>query len=236
MKIAIVMPTYYREDSKSFELVNKALQSIKCQSHKDWHLFLIGDKYENKKEFKQLSNVLKDKCTSINLPIAKEREKYTNNKLALWNTGGVNANNVGIEIALLCGFDYIAHLDHDDEWNENHLEEINKCIEINNPMFICTKANYIDNKVLPTINSDKKYIDYLPKIGEQIHSSICVNFRMLKTRYIDYFELTNEIKPSDGILANDLSDEVILNGYNSICINMVTVNHIEEATIFMSNN
>jgi len=229
MKIAIVMPTYYKEDT--FDLITKTIDSLKKQTHKDWHLFLIGDKYEMKQEFRNIANTLKDKCTSINLPIAKEREKYIDNKTALWNTGGVNANNVGIELALLCGYNYIAHLDHDDLWESNHLEEINKCIELTGSVFICTKSTYKEDEILPNIKSNDLYINYLPSMGKQIHSSICVDFSRIKTRYIDYYEKTNIPFPSDGMLANDIRDELKEKGYLSTCINQLTVNHDIEGSI-----
>ncbi len=230
MKIAVVVPTYYRNDGSSYEIVKKTLESVKCQSHKDWHLFLIGDKYELNYEFKKLSEVLGDKCTSINLPIAKERDKYKDNKQALWRTGGVNANNVGIELALLCGYDYIAHLDHDDLWKENHLEVISKCIEETNSVFICTKASYKGFAVLPTTQFEPEvaYKEFYPNMAQQIHSSICVNFRKLKSRYIDFFELKNDLSPSDGMLAIYLRNELKEKGYLSTLINEITVIHDKE--------
>ena len=230
MKIAIVLPTYYRNDGSSFEIVKKTLESVKCQSHKDWHLFLIGDKYENKEEFKELGEYLSDKCTYLNLPTAKERDKYKDNKQALWFTGGVNANNVGVELALLCDYDYIAHLDHDDIWSENHLEVISKCIEETNSVFICTKSNYKDSMILPSVNfdSDKLYKQFYPNMAQQVHSSICVNFKKIKTRYVDFIDLKNEYYPSDGILAMNIANELKENGYLSTLINKVTVIHDKE--------
>jgi hypothetical protein len=127
----------------------------------------------------------------------------------------------------------VAHLDHDDEWNENHLEELSNCIETTGAVFICTKANYIHDRVLPTLNSDDKYIDFLPNMAKQIHSSICVNFKKVNVRYIDFFAYKNQMYPSDGILAMDINHFIKtsnLSGenYKSICINSITVNHIEE--------
>ena len=162
MKLSILIPTYMRKDGSTPKYLTRSLDSVFNQTHQDFKIYLIGDKYENEEEVKNiLSKYDSEKIFFKNLDVAKERDSYTN-KWAIWSYGGVNALNVGIDISLSEGNNYICHLDHDDYWENNHLELINKCIEETNSDWICTKAQYV-NFVLPRINSDQKYIDYQPK-------------------------------------------------------------------------
>jgi glycosyltransferase involved in cell wall biosynthesis len=60
----------------------------------------------------------RNKIYTVNIPFAEEREKYTNNLEALWHYGGVYASNLGINTALISGYDYVCRLDHDDYYTE----------------------------------------------------------------------------------------------------------------------
>ena len=78
--------------------------------------------YENNSEILELvSKYDSNKLYFENLPYAKERDNYKNDKKALWSYGGVNAMNHGILKSLKDGYEYICHLDHDDWWLEDHL-------------------------------------------------------------------------------------------------------------------
>jgi GT2 family glycosyltransferase len=153
MKIAIKIATYKRVDGQTPFLLNRALESIKSQTYQNYKVYLIGDKYEDNDELLGLSTIIdSDKIYVENLPYAKEREKYTG--LDLWCAGGVNANNYAIDKILSDGFSYICHLDHDDWWMSNHLEEIVNIIELNNSAFISTKSYYKNyDNILPIVES-----------------------------------------------------------------------------------
>lgn len=130
MKIAIVIPTYRRNDGSSFKFLTRALESIKNQQHTDYVVYLIGDNYSDNSEFEELSTIIEPtKIKAINLPIAIEREKYPMNSKELHCSGGVNATNIGIEMAITDRLPYICHLDHDDYWSNTHLSAINDIIE-----------------------------------------------------------------------------------------------------------
>ena len=102
MKIGIIIPTYNRKNNSTNQLLKRALESIKNQTHQDYVVFLVGDKYDDVDEFNKLATSIipKDKIIYENLDKAVEREKYLDvNMTALWCSGGVNATNHGLDIA-----------------------------------------------------------------------------------------------------------------------------------------
>jgi glycosyltransferase involved in cell wall biosynthesis len=229
MKLAINIPTYYRSDGKSISFLKTALDSVFNQTHQDFKIYLIGDKYENEPELIDLvSTYDSDRLFFKNLPYAKERDKYIDNKWALWSYGGINATNIGVEAALNDGYEYICHLDHDDWWLSNHLFEINKCIEETNADWICTKSTY-EHSYLPNIESSELYHEFLPKNAGLIHSSVCMNFKTIPLRYRDLFELNNFVGlPADADLWERCRMVIQSSNLKSIFINKLTCRHDEE--------
>lgn len=229
MEIAIVIPTYKKSDNSTLFYLNRALQSIKNQTYQNYKVFLIGDKYDDNDEFETLSKIIdSDKLFSINLSYAYERDKYWDKPDILWSCGGVNAVNIGIDYALKDGFEYIAHLDHDDYWGENHLSEIINVIKSkDNVGFVYTLSNFI-NLVLPSVINDGEIQFSLPEQSNLIHSSTCVNFKKLESRYRNMFETFNNIYPSDADLWNQLKVELISKNLNSYLIKKITCTHDKE--------
>lgn len=231
MKIGIVIPTYYRKDGSTLKYLKRAIDSVFNQTFQNFKIYLIGDKYEKSDEIENLlSEYDSSKIKYVNLKIAKERDNH-NNQLAIWSYGGVNATNTGIEISMSEGNNYICHLDHDDYWGVDHLDSINKCIEITNSDWICTKSLYLNNRILPTIDSNKDYVNFLPKSTSLIHSSVCMNFKTIPLKYRDIFEETGSVGlPSDADLWERCREYIIKNNLISTHINKITCYHIEEGT------
>jgi glycosyltransferase involved in cell wall biosynthesis len=223
-KLGIVIPTYQRVDGTTPIYLKRALESIKKQNYQNYHVYLIGDNYENNDEFNELSESIinKDQITAINLPIALERERYLTDKVKLWNCGGVNASNYGIELALKDNIEYICRLDHDDWWERNHLELISKYTD--NNIIIATLSRYTANRILPSIYKNP----YYPQPCNLIHSSTCIKFSEIPLRYRDVFLEENRIYPSDADLWFRLSDYMNKNNKTGYMIGVVTCNHIEE--------
>lgn len=225
MKIAIKISTYQRADGRTPEILTRALESIKSQTYQNYKVYLIGDKYDNNDEFIKLSTIIdNDKIYVENLPYAKEREKYTG--LDLWCSGGVNANNHAINTILSDGLNYICHLDHDDWWAPNHLEEIINVIKSDSPSFIATKSYYQNYEtILPKIESSP----FFPKSADIIHSSVCIDFNKINLRYRDILE-EEGIRGvvSDGDIWNRISELMKSKNINGKLINKVTCYHIEE--------
>lgn len=231
MKFSIVISTYKRNDGRSPEVLKRALDSIFSQTYKNFKIFLIGDKYDDEKEINNIVfNYDKTKLYFENLPYAKERDNYTDNKRALWSYGGITAMNHGILKSLEQGYEYICHLDHDDWWLENHLEEIYKCIEETNAAWVCTKSTYMsENRFLPILSSEQTYIPFLPKSSALIHSSVCMNFKKIPLLYRDLYNLTNKVGlPADADLWERTKDYIQNNKLKSYYINKLTCRHDEE--------
>lgn len=243
MKYAIIIPTYFRPDGKTKNYLERCLNTVHSQTHKDYHVFLIGDNYTNNTEFEKLSKTIidKNKITAINLPIAVERERYQYGTRELWCTGGINASNIGIDLALRCGFNYCCHLDHDDTWYADHLLTIDKTIQaVKDAVVVYTMSEYRSpDKVIPLfykdgkpyIIADNKVIKSIPTPTNVIRSSVCIDFSRIHLRYRDVRFKSNNTKPAlegDIDLWNRLKDYLNTNNLNSYLAKRVTVSHLEE--------
>ena len=187
MKLGIVIATYQKLDNSTPTLLKRAIESIKNQTHKDYTLIIIGDKYDDNDEFEKLctDSDLKDKIISINLPTAKERDKYPMGSHELWSAGGVNARNHGVQVALEAGLTYVCHLDHDDYWHPQHLEVINHAIELTQDASIVHTCSTYFNTYLPGIELTNEIIPTNIKPGGLIHSSVCINYKDIPLNYRD---------------------------------------------------
>jgi len=230
MKIAIIIATYQKANGSTKDYLIRTLESIKKQTFNDYKVFLIGDKYEDDNELNQISKIIDDdKIVVKNLSYAYERDKYINNPDILWTCGGVKAVNTGISMALDEGFEYIAHLDHDDYWFDNHLFEINNVITNNeNVGFVYTLSRFINNSILPRVEDNGDVIFSLPQHSNLVHSSTCVNFKKMVARYRNMFEEFNKIYPSDAALWEELNTELKTKGFNSFLIKKITCVHDKE--------
>jgi glycosyltransferase involved in cell wall biosynthesis len=228
LNLAIVIATFQRKDGRSPFYLKRALDSVFSQTYENFKIFLIGDKYENEPEvLSLLENYDKSKIFFTNLPYAKERDRYTGE--ILWHYGGITAMNEGVKYALDEGYEYVAHLDHDDFWEKNHLEEIVRAIKITNADWVCTKSHFLHGRILPSHNETKLYVDFLPRPCELIHSSVCMNFKKLPLRYRDVFEETGgNGLPADADLWERCYHYFLQNGIKSVNINKITCYHVEE--------
>jgi len=229
MKLSIVLSTYYRKDGSTSKYLTRALDSVFNQTHQDFKIYLIGDRYENEDEINEIiSKYDSNKLFFKNLDVAKERDFYQQ-KWAVWSYGGVNAINTGIDISLSENNNYICHLDHDDYWSPNHLEIINNCIEETNSDWICTKSKYVNNRVLPTNNPKTLFSNFLPAPMSLIHSSVCMNFKTIPLKYRDLFNETGNVGlPADAELWDRCRKYITSNNLKSTLINEITCYHIEE--------
>jgi hypothetical protein len=176
-KFGICMATYHRKNGKSPLYLKRSLTALMNQTATNWHLYLVGDKYEDNNELINTIDFFpKDKITFINLPIAPERENITN-KLDLWKVAGSNAYNHATEMALKDNCDYILHNDDDDPFHIKKIQCINYILSIyDDPSFIFHYSTYLTNHILPS-----KKINYLSKnnlLPQQcnvIHTSFCLH-------------------------------------------------------------
>jgi glycosyltransferase involved in cell wall biosynthesis len=223
MKIGIVIPTYWRKDGSSFEILNKALSSIANQTYANYKVFLIGDNYEKDEELRRVSRIISpSKIVVLNLPNAIEREKYSGHRL--WCTGGINASNIGIDLCIKERIYHICRLDHDDWWEKNHLEEIVKEFRSSNHTVVATRSLHINGQVFPRSMTSPFY----PTCNDIVHSSVCINFKNVNLRYRNVYEETGNDFPADCDLWTRLTDYMKKNNLSGSLINKITCSHLVE--------
>jgi glycosyltransferase involved in cell wall biosynthesis len=225
MKLGIVIATYYRKDGHSKFFLERSLESVKNQTHKDYCVYLIGDKYEDNEEFEFLATSIidKDKIKYINLPHAVEREKYPMNSQQLLLSGGGNAFNVGIENLLKNNIHYICSLDHDDYWEDNHLFEINEVInKFDNCAFITTTAKRLGTDIVAPIEGEGIHYPYP---GSVYHSAICIDFKRIQLRYRDVYACEGRLMAGDADLLVRITEFMQKNNLIGYHTNKITCYH-----------
>ena len=236
MKLGIVITTYQKPDGSTPSLLTKALDSIKKQTHRDYLVVVVGDRYDDASEFERICNSadLGDRITYKNLPDAKEREKYAPGTKELWSAGGVNARNIGIDICLESGIDYVCHLDHDDFWHPQHLEVINHTIEITeDAMVVNTCSTYFDT-YLPTIELQNEITPSHIRPGSIIHSAACINHRAIPLRYRDVYEETGTEFAADADMWQRMREYVDLHDLKTYKISTLTCYHPTEGDTLLN--
>jgi acetyltransferase-like isoleucine patch superfamily enzyme len=237
MKIGIVISTYQKLDGSSPFLLKRAMESVKNQTYQDYILIVIGDKYEDDNEFKNLcKNInLGDKIVFKNLPYAKEREKYHMGSKELWSAGGVNAYNYGINLGLELGLEYICHLDHDDYWHPQHLELINHTIEVTQDASIINTCSTYFNSYLPQVEFTNEILPSEIKPGGLIHSSVCINHKDIPLKYRDVFEETGKEYAADADMWLRIGEYVKQNNLKTYYITSLTCFHPTEGDTHQTN-
>lgn len=230
MKIAVTIPTYRRLDNKTPFYLNRCLDSIFKQTYSDFKVFLVGDYYDNQAEWEGIvAGRQTKKMWSINLSTPGERDKYKDDKVALWCSGGTKACNYAIDKAIEEGYDYICHMDHDDWWADNHLQLINDCIETNGADFICTKSTYGKGKILLPLGEHRgDRIPFFPFPAGLVNSSSCYNYKTIPLRGEDTMETLGRPIPADAFLWERMYKYMVENQRTGFLINKLTCFHNEE--------
>lgn len=188
-KFGICMATFQRKNGKSPFYLKRSLTALMNQTATNWHLYLVGDKYEDNNELINTIDFFpKDKITFINLPIAPERDNITE-KMDLWKVAGSNAFNHATEIALKDNCDYILHHDDDDPFHIKKIQCINYILSLyDNPSFIFHYSTYLINTILPRVNINTlSKNNLLPEKCNAIHTSFCLHKSIVsKFRYEGY--------------------------------------------------
>jgi glycosyltransferase involved in cell wall biosynthesis len=182
IKFAICMATFKRKNDKSKMYLQRSINSILNQTASNWTLILVGDKYEDDKEFNEIVSLVPvDKIIFKNLDIALERDNIKNIN-DLWKVGGCNAYNNAHFLAIEHNFDYILHFDDDDVFNLQKIELLN-CILNYYPdtSLIFHYSRYISHSILPREKVTKIFKNNLiPQPTNVIHSSYCIKTEAIK--------------------------------------------------------
>lgn len=109
--ISVRIPTYNRGKI----LTERTIPSVLRQTYQNFEIIIVGDHCTDNTE-ELLKDFNDERIKFYNLP---KRGKYPMNPHDRWMVAGVDPANKGIE---LCSGDWIAPLDDDDEFSEDHLE------------------------------------------------------------------------------------------------------------------
>lgn len=223
--IAVIMATYQRSDKTTPQLIEKTLLTLKAQTYKNFKLFLIGDRYDNREEFESFVDHLEGVTTDlINLDHITERDFYSEGDPKLWNTGGVTALNKGIKLAIKDKYDFITFLDHDDLWEPYHLQNMADALSEDPRRALCaTRGRHFNGALLPDKSMHPGGDDYFPKAGQVLKSAVCYNRRLIPISFDPNCE-----GPADANLWDKISEYMEENNLKGYLINKETVKHPDE--------
>jgi len=202
IKFGIVMATYKRKNDKSPMYLKRSIKSIIDQQYTNWSLIIVSDKYEDENELSQIINEFNNDKIILLHNYNVERD-FIKNKNNLWYVAGATSMNLGLNYLRDNDYKYYCHLDDDDYWSNNHLEQIyNIFNNYKNCIFVNTQSTY-NNSVLPNHIIDIYANNMLPTPCGMIHSSISFRCDILKINYKTTFNEHEATYPSD---ANMLID------------------------------
>ena len=111
--VSVRIPTYNRGKI----LTERTIPSVLRQTYQNFEIIIVGDHCTDNTE-ELLKDFNDERIKFYNLP---ERGKYPTNPQNRWMVAGVDPANKAIELS---SGNWIAPLDDDDEFSENHLEVI----------------------------------------------------------------------------------------------------------------
>ena len=207
---AIVIPTYYRKNGKTNGYIKRSLTSIQNQSYQNYKVFLMGDRYENKKEYESYRELLPEgKMEMVNLPIAFERDNCKTRE-NLWRVGGANAVNEGMNLAQKQSFKYYLHLDDDDYWHSFHLRNIAQAYEQFPEAVFVTTLGYCTNFGILPKTDVLDYNNFVCAGKQAYHSSYGFRLDMISFRYVT-------IDPKDPDKLCPMADADMLDRIGILC-------------------
>ena len=216
----ILITTYKRKNNTSYSNLINISNFLKSQIYQNFMIYLIGDEYEDKEEFNKIINLFpSDKLVSLNTNFSF-RKDYFNINRNKWTCGGQYAKYLFTKKMIEDGIKYYLHLDDDDIWKNDHINEINKII-LNFPLvdFIVCKAKY-GNGYLPKeynnldkLNLNYNNIEILPK--NSVHSSWMINLNTFGKRLIELYE--QRLKKIDDI-KNKIKDEHLFKPFDAVTL------------------
>jgi UDP-sugar transporter A1/2/3 len=180
--LCVTVATYRRPDGSTPPTLEHLWKMLQQQSYRSWKLYMTADHYDDEVEWNSLSFSNDSRVQMYNLPEPGERGKL--NGTELWHNAGATAMNNAIDRALRDGFEWIVHLDDDDEWDTDHLQNILDGIRTG-ATFVTTWCQYTSNVVLPRLHGILTGITHtvLPKQCDTVHSSVAFNAAKILTRY-----------------------------------------------------
>lgn len=188
-RFGICMATYRRANGKTPFYLERCLASIVAQSYSDWHVYLVGDRYEEPEELERIvrAHLREDQVTLLNLEVARERDALPRGA-ALWRIAGSNAMNHALELALEADCDYVLHLDDDDWWAPQRLERLADAARVfPDALFMHNYSTHPSNTLPRTRVEEMRYDNLAIEAQNAVHSSFCMHRIFAKGfRYASY--------------------------------------------------
>lgn len=165
--VSVIIPTYNRVEI----LVERTIPSVLRQTYRSFELIVIGDQCTDSTE-ERIKRLHDGRIRFFNL---QKRGKYPMNPLFRWMVAGSVPRNKGLELAR---GEWIAPLDDDDEFSEDHLEVLlNHATKNGFEMVYGIGLMEIEPKKWVKVGS------YPPKIGGFCHLSIMYNSKLKFLKY-----------------------------------------------------
>lgn len=240
IKFAIIMATFCRSNGKSPSYLKRSIESVVSQTHKNWDLIIVADKYEPRKEIENIIDYYKKLCNNKIIYIYNDivERDYLTDKIKLWCCAGGNSINRGLEYARSNNYYYYCHLDDDDFWTNEHLEKLayaydnySNCIFANTQSTHCGSYLPKNEENITTIYPNNR----LPLAQNTIHSSFSFRLDIIPFKYFTSLDMNDNFWYSDAIMLNNIKDFLEKNKeYCSIYMPYMTCYHdYEGETITM---
>lgn len=194
-KFVVCVATYERKDHSSAHKLKKFFTNLREQQFSDWTVIVVGDKYENVKEFDSFSQMFSDdEAYFVNLPVACERDDpvIQRNSRQLWCSGGCTAFNYALMLcSKFANSSIYVHADDDDVWKPNHLQALAEVYDKTNASFVWTQGVHTNGKTLPDteycqskcLGKECGFLQLYPTSGQTLHSTVSWKISDIPLRY-----------------------------------------------------
>ena len=200
--VSIVIPTFNRCEI----LLERALKSVLSQTYKNFEIIIVDDGSSDN-TYETIKNLNNPKIKLFRN--SRKKYRYPNKSLYHWFVGGVSAINLGLKE---CSGQYVARIDDDDVWTEDHLEKLIYFLEKNNYEFV---YSHILAKM--SINEEKKVVTNSPDPLGNTCTWLFVN-------YLKFFKMNIHCwrKTNNRVFDTDVHNRIFKSG--------VKVGYLEEVT------
>ena len=182
--LCVAVATYRRPDGSTPAFLENLWKMLERQSYTKWELYMTGDFYDDENEWQSFSFYNDPRVHMYNMPEPGERGKMTG--LELWRNAGATAMNNAIERVVADGKEWVVHLDDDDIWDSDHLQNIVEGIRTG-ATFVMTYCQFIADRLPKTAGLLTNIThDVLPRPCRLIHSSVAFNAAKIKARYTPF--------------------------------------------------
>ena len=172
--VSVIITTY-----NSSSTILSAINSVLKQKNIKFEIIIVDDHSD---DFEKLNAKFLNFLDGIDIKIIQPPKK-----------GNANiSRNLGIKQAK---YEYIAFLDADDTWNDEHLFQGVKCLQSNNADIVFSKVKFVKDKVI-TLSKQPDYhgdiADYIFSTGIAVTSSLIVKKTSIEKCMFDEEQLKHQ--------------------------------------------